>query len=111
MLGLFDGLLLRNIDVLIQNSKGDVKPIRSGKLVSTAVKNNVLKLKISENNIVKDVEVFYPFDLERIKDDFVFDYTLRTLCTDNIYLKAIINSKRTVETLPAFNCKIIIKKI
>lgn len=111
ILKIFDPLLLCNVTVSILSENGDERVIRSGKLISVATKNNVSKLKVSENDIIRDVELFYPFNLVVNDNIITFDYTLKHIYQDNVYLKAIINSKRTDESMPLINSKILIKKI
>lgn len=111
ILKIFDPLLLCNVTVSILSENGDERVIRSGKLISVVTKNNVSKLKVSENDIIRDVELFYPFNLVVNDNIITFDYTLKHIYQDNVYLKAIINSKRTDESMPLINSKILIKKI
>lgn len=111
ILKLFDPLLLRYITVSLLSENGTERVLRSGKLISVVTKNNVSKLKVSENDIIRDVELFYPFNLIVNDDIIIFDYTLNHLYQDDVYLKAIINSKRTSESMPLINSKILIKKI
>jgi hypothetical protein len=62
------------------------KVIKKGKLINVTVKDFFITfiLEITKGG-VKTFEIPYPYDIIKIKDGLLFDYTLNTLTHDDAY--------------------------
>lgn len=103
---IFDPFILHDIEIIHED-----KVIKSGKLKLVSVKNHIIKFYFIQNGILKNIELYYPFDIVITDDNIVLDYSVKKFADKNILLYAYTNTYKMDEPSDILNTKIYIKKI
>lgn len=84
-------LILRDVEFILDN-----KVLRKGRIEVYNTKQNFIKFKIQIENKSKEWEISSPYRIEKIKNGYLFDYSLSAFCppTQDMYwsMKALDKS-------------------
>lgn len=102
---LFDPFLLYDIEI-IQNNKDILK---CGKLKMVTAKNNNIKVYLENNNVIKNFELYYPFDYTITDNSIILDYRYKSFFKNNLVLSVFVSAYNNEESLKIANSLITIK--
>lgn len=103
---LFDPFILHDIEIIHKD-----KILKSGKLKLVSVKNHVIKFYFVQNGFLKNIELYYPFDITITDNYIILDYSIKKFADNNILLFAYTNTYKMEEASDILDTKIYIKKI
>lgn len=103
---LFDNFILNEVEVIHSD-----KVIKRGQLKLVSVKNHIIKLYFIQNSILKNIELYYPFDVTVTDNCIILDYSIKKFARNNILLYAYTNTYKQDEPSDILDTKIYIKKI
>lgn len=65
------------------------KNLKSGRIQMFNTKQNFIRFKIEEDSQAKEWEISYPYDIKKIENGYIFDYSLSAFCprTEEVYWK------------------------
>jgi len=89
-------LILKNLEFQL-----DGKSIKKGKLKIFNTKQFFIKFKLESDNNLKDYELPYPYNIRRIENGYLFDYTLSAFIprTEEVYWKMMCMDKADASKL------------
>lgn len=89
-------LVLKNLEFQL-----DGKSIKRGKLRIFNTKQFFIKFKLEHNNEVKDFELPYPYNIQKLDNGYLFDYTLSAFIprTEEVYWKMMCIDKSEASKL------------
>ena len=103
---LFDSFILHEVEITHAD-----KVLKRGKLKLVSVKNHIIKFYFVQNGVLKNLELYYPFDITITDDYIVLDYSIKKFARNNILLYAYTNTYKQEEPSTILDTKIYIKKI
>lgn len=90
-------------DVILQTVEFvvDGKPIKQGKIRVYNTKQFFIKFKLENGDESKDMELPYPYRLEKIGNSYLFDYCLSAFCppTELVFYKMKLLNKENASKL------------